>query len=147
MKAFRQSGKRIIGGVLLCASLALLALQPLAARASGLAPTIGAWVQYGSVIHVSGSHFAPGSGVLVTARDAAHGWIVSRAETTASSIIVRCAPQPYCQYALPAPGTISVTMPPHAVHCGYERVSVRAFDLTTRTFSNTVYVTLGTGPC
>jgi hypothetical protein len=143
MKAFGQSGKRLIGGMVLIASLALLVLQPVAARAGGLAPTIGASELSGSTIRVVGWHFVPGSTVLVQARDAADPSIVVGQGTTTASRFVPppppCSPKPYCYYLLVPGGTINLALPLNLAHP--ERVTVMAFDLGYSLHSNRV--TLG----
>ena len=144
MAARRGSLARVLGSLVIGASLSLLAVQPLAAHASG--PTISASVTSFTTIHISGFGFGSGDSVEVTDSLGQHLF------TTATRSIVlpppKCTSSNPCLYDLVIPGgRIAVTMPPHKVSCLLERVSVRAEDLTNGTRSNMVFVTIGEGLC
>jgi hypothetical protein len=145
MKALRESGKRFLGGALVCAGLATLSLAPMAARAGGLTPTIGAAVQHGSIIHVMGARFVPGSTVRVLVRDDATGKIVAQDTTIATRFLPPppppCTPKPNCLYLVIPGGTISTDLYAHVSQ--EERATVTAYDLGYHQRSNSVTVTLG----
>ncbi len=143
MQALRSSRARLVGGLVVSVGLAFLAGQPLAAHAASL-PAISATVTGGTTIQVSGFGF--GSGDRVEVVDS----LGDRVFTLSTRTIIPPPPPPYkCKPLVPCQvipvilgGRISVTLPPHLA-VGFERVSVRAYDLTDHTRSNRAYVTLG----
>jgi Domain of unknown function (DUF4185) len=145
MKALQRSGKRFIGGILLCGCLALPAARPVAARV-GLGPRISASVESGGIVQVTGWGFTPGGSVLVQATNSTSGRIVARAATRASSIKPPppppCTPKPTCYYVVfPGIGVIVIHLSLRQWYCA-EPITVRAIDLTTHVRGNLVRMTL-----
>jgi hypothetical protein len=102
VKALQQSGKWVISGIpLLFGCLALLAVQPAAARVD-LMPSISALVQTRAIIHGTGSHFTPGGSVLVEARNATTGTIIARASSIYPPSPPPCNLKPTCYYLVPS---------------------------------------------